>query len=101
MSRDYAPLREGTTAVIRQFSLSGIANRYVDLTLPTGPDAENAEIEEGGLIGTESTEEPVDLGQVFNIFDPVARVAVQDFFKPGAVQLRGKSEDAKLSATST
>src|SRR3954469_13531938 len=31
---DRAPLRQGTTAAIRQFSLSGIANRYVDLTMP-------------------------------------------------------------------
>src|SRR3954452_266405 len=28
---DYSPLHEGTQAVIRQASLSGIANRYVDL----------------------------------------------------------------------
>jgi phospholipid/cholesterol/gamma-HCH transport system substrate-binding protein len=28
----YAPLREGTTAVIRLTSLSGIANRYISLT---------------------------------------------------------------------
>jgi phospholipid/cholesterol/gamma-HCH transport system substrate-binding protein len=33
---DYAPLRRGTTAIIKQTSLSGIANRYIDLHL--GPD---------------------------------------------------------------
>ena len=31
---DVAPLREGTRAVIRQASLSGVANRYVDLQMP-------------------------------------------------------------------
>ena len=31
---DYAPLRRGTTAQIRSYSLSGIANRQVQLTLP-------------------------------------------------------------------
>ena len=36
VSEDYAPLREGTTATVRQFSLSGIANRYVCL-LYTSP----------------------------------------------------------------
>jgi phospholipid/cholesterol/gamma-HCH transport system substrate-binding protein len=96
ISEDYAPLREGTIGTIRQYSLSGIANRYIDLTLPAGPDAENPEIPDGGLIGAEATEEPVDLDQVFNIFDPVARVAVQDFFKQSAVQLRGKTQEAKL-----
>src|SRR5690349_5648590 len=30
----YAPLPQGTHATIRQASQSGIANRYVDLTLP-------------------------------------------------------------------
>ena len=33
---DYAPLRRGTRAIVRQASLSGVANRYVDLQLPPG-----------------------------------------------------------------
>jgi phospholipid/cholesterol/gamma-HCH transport system substrate-binding protein len=94
MNEDYAPLREGTTATIRQFSLSGIANRYVDLTLPSGPDEQNPEIEDGGLIDGEETDEPVDLDQIFNVFDPVARVAVQDFFEGSAAQFRGRGEEA-------
>jgi phospholipid/cholesterol/gamma-HCH transport system substrate-binding protein len=32
----YRPLRRGTRAIIRQASLSGVANRYVDLQLPPG-----------------------------------------------------------------
>ena len=32
----YAPLREGTQAVIRLTSLSGIANRYIALTPGAG-----------------------------------------------------------------
>ena len=31
---DYAPLRRGTLATVRQASLSGVANRYIDLRLP-------------------------------------------------------------------
>ena len=30
----YAPLRQGTLATVRQASLSGVANRYIDLRLP-------------------------------------------------------------------
>ena len=36
---DYAPLRRGTQAIVRQASLSGIASRYVDLSLPGGQGA--------------------------------------------------------------
>jgi phospholipid/cholesterol/gamma-HCH transport system substrate-binding protein len=36
----YTPLPEGTHATIRSQSLSGIANRYVDLSLPTHPDGQ-------------------------------------------------------------
>ena len=35
---DHAPLRRGTRAAIRQFSQSGIANRYIDLKLPPHTD---------------------------------------------------------------
>lgn len=94
IEEEHAPLREGTTATVRQYSLSGIANRYVDLTLPAGPDSDNPELADGGEIGTEQTEEPVDLDQVFNLFDPVARVAIQDFFRQSAAQFRGRGEEA-------
>ena len=45
IKEDYTPLREGTRASIRQFSQSGIANRYVDLQMP--PNG-SAEIPDGG-----------------------------------------------------
>ena len=63
---EHAPLPQGTTANARLASLSGVANRYVDLHLPPGkPPA----IEDGGLIGADKTTAQVDLDQLFNLFD--------------------------------
>src|SRR4051795_7511344 len=59
---DYAPLRQGTKAIIRPSSLSGIANRYVDLQL--GP-ASGADIADGGRIAPDDTETAVELDEVF------------------------------------
>ncbi len=70
----YHPLRRGTRAIIRQTSLSGVANRYVDLQLG---GAEGADIPAGGQIPTESTSAAVDLDQIFNTFDPRTRAGVQ------------------------
>ncbi|MEY2516551.1 MAG: phospholipid/cholesterol/gamma-HCH transport system substrate-binding protein, partial [bacterium] len=69
----YAPLRRGTRAIIRQSSLSGVANRYVDLQLG---GAGGADIPDGGRLGTDSTEAAVDLDQIFDTFDPKTRAGV-------------------------
>jgi phospholipid/cholesterol/gamma-HCH transport system substrate-binding protein len=60
----YAPLPEGTHATVRSQSLSGIANRYVDLDLPTQPDGKS--ISSGGQIPQTDTTSEVDLDQLFN-----------------------------------
>src|SRR5919205_773045 len=62
----YAPLREGTQAVIRLTSLSGIANRYIALT-PAPGDAK--ELPDGATLTTEATTDVVDLDQIFNTLD--------------------------------
>ena len=53
----YAPLRDGTQAVIRLTSLSGIANRYVALT-PGPGDAE--ELPDGATLTVDSTTDVVE-----------------------------------------
>jgi phospholipid/cholesterol/gamma-HCH transport system substrate-binding protein len=63
----YTPLPEGTHATVRSQSLSGIANRYVDLALPTQPDGK--EISSGGEITQADTTSEVDLDQLFNTLD--------------------------------
>src|SRR3954469_24235285 len=69
---DYAPLKVGTRATIRQASQSGIANRYVDLTLPAQPPngAKLPEIQEGKTIGVQNTTTAVELDQLFDTLDP-------------------------------
>jgi phospholipid/cholesterol/gamma-HCH transport system substrate-binding protein len=63
----YAPLPEGTQATIRSQSLSGIANRYVDLALPAEKNA--PKIDDGGTISQADTTSEVDLDQLFNTLD--------------------------------
>jgi phospholipid/cholesterol/gamma-HCH transport system substrate-binding protein len=86
----FAPLRRGTQITVRQASISGIANRYLDLRLP----AENAEeIDDGGVIEATDTTTAVDLDQLFNAFDPETREALQDVFRGSAQQYQGKGTE--------
>src|SRR3954452_377592 len=97
---DSAPLRQGTRATIRQASLSGIANRYIDLTLPPGSCAKNdksCNIADGGEINIDRTTTAVDLDQVFAVFNPKTRKAVQDFFKNSATEFRGKEDQQRIA----
>jgi phospholipid/cholesterol/gamma-HCH transport system substrate-binding protein len=89
---DYQPLRRGTRVTIKQASLSGIANRYVDLQL--GP-ANGDEIDNGGVIGTDETDTAVELDQIFNMFDKRTRTGLQDFFKGSGEMLRGHGKELR------
>jgi phospholipid/cholesterol/gamma-HCH transport system substrate-binding protein len=95
----YAPLKRGTQATIRQASLSGIANRYVDLGLPPTPrDGRRlATIEDGGEIGINDTTTAVDLDQLFNVFDKPTRQAVKDLFVNGHIAYTGKTDQQRLA----
>ena len=75
----YRPLRRGTHAIIRQASLSGVANRYIDLQLPPGD--RTATIPSGGVIGQGETTTAVDLDQLFNTFDPRTRKALSGLIR--------------------
>src|SRR3954452_19545987 len=57
-NEDYAPLLEGMQAVIGQASLSGIANRYVDLQ--QGPMTA-PKIDSGAVLPTSETDSVVDI----------------------------------------
>ena len=91
----YAPLHEGTQAVIRLTSLSGIANRYVALTL--APDSARR-LDDGATLGTTATTSVVDLDQVFNAIDARTRGDLQKVIKGFATQYRGREREAGQSA---
>ncbi len=65
VSDPYAPLKQGTTVQIRSYSLSGVANRQVQLTLPPA-SAAGAEIPDGATLPESQTVSEVDLDQLFN-----------------------------------
>jgi phospholipid/cholesterol/gamma-HCH transport system substrate-binding protein len=91
----YAPLRDGTKAVIRLTSLSGIANRYVALT----PAPDNArKLDDGARLNTDSTTSVVDLDQVFNTLDAKTRGDLSSVIKGFARQYQGKGAEAGQSA---
>ena len=88
----YAPLRRGTQAVIRQASLSGVANRYVDLRLPPGTSRKT--IPPGGTIDQSDTTTAVDLDQLFNTFDPRTRKALSGVIRGYAAAYGGRGDEA-------
>jgi phospholipid/cholesterol/gamma-HCH transport system substrate-binding protein len=94
VDEDYAPLRRGTRAIIRQNSLSGIANRFIDLHL--GP-ADGAEIDDGGRLGPDETQTAVEIDEVFGIFDPRTRQALRDTIKGSADLLRGRGREINVA----
>jgi phospholipid/cholesterol/gamma-HCH transport system substrate-binding protein len=77
---DHVPLPRGTRAVIRAGSQSSVANRYIDLHLPSarGPPGT---IEDGGLIDTDRTTTAVELDQLFQTLDRPTRTAIRGFHK--------------------
>jgi phospholipid/cholesterol/gamma-HCH transport system substrate-binding protein len=87
-------LHEGTTAVIRATSLSGIANRYISIS--PGPD--NApELADGATLSGDSTTTPVDLDQLFNALDPRAREGLRGIIRGSATAYAGKGPQANAT----
>jgi phospholipid/cholesterol/gamma-HCH transport system substrate-binding protein len=83
----FGPLHAGTTATIRATSLSGVANRYIELR----PGANNApRLDDGATLGTEATTSIVDLDQIFNTLDAPTRRALQQVIHGSATSLRGR-----------
>jgi phospholipid/cholesterol/gamma-HCH transport system substrate-binding protein len=71
----FAPLHEGTKAIVRVVSLPSVANRNISLA----PGPNNApKIPDGGWLETDQTTTAVDLDQLFDTLDPKTRRALQN-----------------------
>ncbi|HEV2061869.1 MAG TPA: MlaD family protein [Solirubrobacteraceae bacterium] len=77
------PLRTGTRATLRIASLSGSANRYVDLRIP--PHG-GRPIEEGGVIESHDTTSAVEVDQLFQMFNRETRKGLRNFIRGQAKQ---------------
>ena len=85
-------LHEGTTAVVRAASLSGIANRYISIS----PGPNNAEeIAGGGVIPASRTTSPVDLDQLFDALNAPTRRALQKVIQGQGTIYTGNTEAAR------
>ncbi|MFN2612429.1 MAG: MlaD family protein [Solirubrobacterales bacterium] len=89
----YTPLRAGTTATVRSQSLSGIANRYIELNMPPADQA-GAEIKSGGTISQVDTVSEVDLDQLFNTLDKPTVAGLQGVIKGFARSADGVGQQA-------
>jgi phospholipid/cholesterol/gamma-HCH transport system substrate-binding protein len=87
-------LHQGTTAVIRATSLSGVANHYVSIS--PGPNSSPA-LDEGAELGLSSTTTPVDIDQFFNTFPPSVRTGLSNFIKGNAEIYSGVGPEANES----
>jgi phospholipid/cholesterol/gamma-HCH transport system substrate-binding protein len=84
-------LHEGTTAVIRATSLSGVANHYIAIS--PGPNS-NPALDDGAELGLASTTTPIDIDQFFNTFPPRVREGLANFIKGNAALYSGQGKKA-------
>jgi phospholipid/cholesterol/gamma-HCH transport system substrate-binding protein len=88
--KPYYPLHQGTEATVRLTSLSGIANRYVELRLGPG----NApKIPNNGVLPTTATTSAVDLDELFDTLNGPTRKALQNVIQGSASQYQNQGQN--------
>jgi phospholipid/cholesterol/gamma-HCH transport system substrate-binding protein len=87
-------LHEGSTAIVRATSLSGVANHYVSVS--PGPNS-NPALDDDATLGLASTTTPVDIDQLFNTFPKPVRKGLSDFIRGNAAIYAGAGETANRS----
>jgi phospholipid/cholesterol/gamma-HCH transport system substrate-binding protein len=90
---EFAPLRVGTTATIRQNSQSSTSGRYIELFLPS-EDRAGGNIPDGGTMGIDRTTSTVELDQLFNTLDPPTRKSLQQLYAGLNQSYTGRGEQA-------
>jgi phospholipid/cholesterol/gamma-HCH transport system substrate-binding protein len=91
LDEPYAPLHQGTTAVIRSGSLSGVANRFISIS--PGPNSA-PKLDDGAELGLDKTTTSVDLDELFDTIDPRTRKALQEVIQGSSTQYNGKGARA-------
>ena len=71
---DYAPLPAGSRLVIRPGSLSSVANRFIEVHLPSASESDAAAgkqemLEDGAVIESDRTTSVVEIDTFFSMFD--------------------------------
>jgi phospholipid/cholesterol/gamma-HCH transport system substrate-binding protein len=85
-------LHEGSTAAIRATSLAGVANHYISIS--PGPNS-NPPLEDGAVLGLDSTTTAVDLDQFLNSFPRSVREGLGGFIRGMGTSYAGRGKDAK------
>lgn len=83
----FAPLHAGTRAVVRLFSLSGVANRYIAIT--DGPN-DAPPLRSGATIPLQDTQAAVDLDTVVDSLDAQTRSSLQGLLHGAAQAFDGR-----------
>lgn len=94
VSDEFAPLRRGSTGLIRAQGLVGTANRYVDIT--PAPSFK-PELADGAVIHGDKTTAIVELDQLFNTFNPRTRKGLDHFIQGFADWYAGREKQANTS----
>ena len=95
----YAPLPAGSHFLIRPGSLSSVANRFIEVHLPSASEQDAAAGEQpmladGAVIQSDRTTSVVEIDSFFSMFDKKTRESIQGFFRGGRRQYAGVGDDA-------
>jgi phospholipid/cholesterol/gamma-HCH transport system substrate-binding protein len=89
-------VHQGGTAEVRATSASGEVNRYVELTSGGG-----SQLPDDATLGTGSTDQPVEIGDVLSTFDPKTRTAIRGTLAGLANGTAGRGQDLAKTLTNS